>query len=102
MLSRQRATVFTQMSTDEKNRMPMPEMVFKGKGTPAGAPRIRSLCPRPGDARAWNFVTAPEQPALDGSNRESASEDQQVIPMHGPAIPQQNQAVPVRQAPPAQ
>ena len=33
MLSRQRATVFTQMSTDVKNRMPMPEMVFKGKGT---------------------------------------------------------------------
>ena len=32
MLSRERATVFTQVSTDSKAQMPMPEILFKGKG----------------------------------------------------------------------
>ncbi|GFO11576.1 steryl-sulfatase [Plakobranchus ocellatus] len=32
MLSRERATVFTQLSSDEKDPMPQPEFLFKGKG----------------------------------------------------------------------
>ena len=33
MLSRERVTVFTQVSSDAKHSMPLPEIVFKGKGT---------------------------------------------------------------------
>lgn len=33
MLSRERITVFTQVSTDQSNPLPQPEFVFKGKGT---------------------------------------------------------------------
>ena len=32
MLSRERATVYTQLSTDPQNPMTMPEILFKGKG----------------------------------------------------------------------
>ena len=32
MLSRERCTVYTQLSTDPKNPMPLPEILFKGKG----------------------------------------------------------------------
>ena len=33
MLSRERITVFTQVSSDKSNPLPLPEFVFKGKGT---------------------------------------------------------------------
>ena len=33
MLSRDRITVFTQESSDKSNPLPLPEFVFKGKGT---------------------------------------------------------------------
>ena len=33
MLSRERVTVYTQVSTDQANPLPHPEIVFKGKGT---------------------------------------------------------------------
>ena len=33
MLSRERITAFTQLSTDQSNPLPQPEFVFNGKGT---------------------------------------------------------------------
>ena len=33
ILSRERITVFTQVSSDKSNPLPLPEFVFKGKGT---------------------------------------------------------------------
>ena len=33
MLSRERITIFTQVSSDTSNPLPFPEFVFKGKGT---------------------------------------------------------------------